>query len=75
MKKIFLLALLIVATLFAETRTMRIGESQYFSSGKSSEQDLKVTLVGVRNGVAVLKKESVQIVFTAPFPANSRQAL
>ena len=60
MKKIFLLALLIVATLFAETRTMRIGESQYFSSGKSSEQDLKVTLVGVRNGVAILKKESVQ---------------
>ena len=57
MKKILLLTLLIVGILFAESRTMRIGDSQYFSSGKSSELDVKVTLVGVQNGTAILKKK------------------
>jgi predicted acyltransferase (DUF342 family) len=60
MKKILLLTLLIVGILFAESRTMRIGDSQYFSSGKSSELDVKVTLVGVQNGTAILKKEAVK---------------
>jgi len=60
MKRIILLTLLIIGILFAESRTMKIGDSQYFSSGKSSEQDIKVTLIGVQNGVAILKKEAVK---------------
>ncbi|MDR3002223.1 MAG: DUF2341 domain-containing protein [Fibromonadaceae bacterium] len=43
---------------FAESnsRTMRVGESQYFSID-STGQDFRIKLVSVQNGVAVLEKE------------------
>lgn len=44
---------------FAETREMRIGDSQYFKSQESGKM-VKVTLIGVENGVAILKKENVE---------------
>lgn len=44
---------------FAESREMRIGDSQYFNNPTTGKMT-KVTLVGVQNGVAILKKENVE---------------
>lgn len=60
MKKTILFLLCLVAVLSAESRTMRIGDSQYFKAKEDAEETVKITLVDVQNGVAVLKKETVQ---------------
>lgn len=61
MKKLFYLIVLLVSLAFSvESRTMRIGESQYFDTDGDSKQDVKITLVDVQNGVATLKRESLK---------------
>lgn len=62
MKRIVLcLIVFFVSFVFsAESRTMRIGESQYFDTDGDSKQDVKITLVDVQNGVATLKRESLR---------------
>lgn len=42
------------------SRTMRIGESQYFDVDGIPGQDLKIRLISVQNGVAVLEKEDLR---------------
>ena len=60
MKNIYLFLLCLVVALSAESRIMGIGDSQYFKAKDNSDQNVKVTLIDVQNGVAVLKKENVQ---------------
>jgi|GEM_PF-2965453 len=61
MKKILYLIILFVSlVLSAESRIMRVGESQYFDTNGDSKQDTKITLVKVQNGIATLKSESLQ---------------
>lgn len=60
-KIIMYLFILLVANVFsADSKIMRVGESQYFDVDGDSKLDVKMTLVEVKNGVATLKKEPLQ---------------
>ena len=59
MRKILAILFCLCTLAFAESREMRIGDSQYFNNPTTGKMT-KVTLVGVQNGVAILKKEDVE---------------
>ena len=59
-REIFAILFCLSVLIFAESYQMRIGDSQYFKADKESGKVTKVTLVGVQNGVAILKKENIE---------------
>ena len=62
MKKttIFILAALTLYASASESKSMRIGESQYFDVDGVPGEDVKITLTGVQNGVVTLKRENLK---------------